>query len=190
MYANIHIYIYTYIYIDRGTAVRPAAAHSVLLVVSHRLGAPEAAVGAKSGFCGEEQTGVRFGYFCAFAPSPTASAGTHNHRAICDPYISPGFCRFQIRMTPQCTLHTLPAAQAAICQPNHLGAFLRGPANLCACCSTPGMGDGYECSQKSGPWPQRSGRGRPWHFEGCAQKGLGEEHTYPAATVRNLPPRT
>ena len=37
---------------DRGTAARPAAAHRALAVVSHRLGAPEVAVGAKSGSCG------------------------------------------------------------------------------------------------------------------------------------------
>ena len=34
---------------DRGTAARPAVAHSALAVVSHRLGASEVAVGAKSG---------------------------------------------------------------------------------------------------------------------------------------------
>ena len=55
---------------DRGTAARPAAARSGLAVVSHRLGAPEAAVGAKSGSCGEEQTELRCWHFCAVAPCP------------------------------------------------------------------------------------------------------------------------
>ena len=101
---------------DGGTAARPATACSALLRVRHRLGAPAPAVGAKSGSCGEEQTEVRFQYFCAVAPSPTASAGPHNQRATCDPYIPPGFCLFRISMLPWCTLHTLPAAKAAICR--------------------------------------------------------------------------
>jgi len=102
---------------DRGTAARPAAACSALTVVSHRLGAPEAAVGAESGSCGEEQTEVRCWYFGAVAPSPTASAGPHDRGATCDPYIFPGFCLFRISTPPQSTLYTLPAAKATICRP-------------------------------------------------------------------------
>jgi len=63
---------------DRGTAARPAAARSALAsqpspgrgLEPLANGAPEAAVGAKSG--GEEQTEVRCWYFCAATPSPTA----------------------------------------------------------------------------------------------------------------------
>jgi len=48
----------------------------------------------------------------------------------------------------RCQQPKLPFADPAAESP---GAFFRGPAKLCACCSTPGMGDGYKCSQKSGP---------------------------------------
>ena len=117
---------------DGGTAARPATACSALLRVRHRLGAPAPAVGAKSGSCREEQTEVRFQYFCAVAPSPTASAGPHNQRATCDPYIPPGFCLFRISMLPWCTLHTLPAAKAAICRPCRriCGCVLQGAGKI------------------------------------------------------------
>ena len=140
MYTYIYIYTYMYVYVaetnvlwrvianewrahrrysstDRGTAARLAAARSALAVVSHRLGAPEVAVGAKSGSCGEEQTEVRCRYFCAVAPSPTASACPHDRGATCDLYISPGSYLFRLSMPPQSTLHTLPAAKATICRP-------------------------------------------------------------------------
>ena len=156
MYTYIYIYTYMYVYIaetnvlwrvianerrahrrssgtDRGTAAHPAAARSGLAVVTHRLGAPEAAVGAKSGSCGEEQTEVRCWYFCAVAPSPRASAGPHDRGATCDTYVLPGFCLLRFSMPPQSTLHTLPAAKAAICRPCR---------RICGA---------YKCSQKSGP---------------------------------------
>ena len=149
IYIYIYIRIYMYIFLwrvianerrahrrcsgtHRGTAARPAAARSALAVVSHRLGALEAAVGAKRGSCGEEQTEVRCWYFCAVAPSPTASARPHDLGATCDPYISPVFCLFRISMLPQSTLHTLPAAKAAICRPCRriTGSVFQGAGKL------------------------------------------------------------
>ena len=155
---------------DRDTATRPATACSALLRVRHRLGAPAPAVGAKSGSCGEEQTEARCWYFCAVAPSPTASAGPHDRGATCDPYISPGFCLFRISTPPQSTLHTLPAAKASICRPaaESQCAFFREPANSCACCSKPGMGMAINAARNQ----DRSGKG-------LAVEGLANSRAVP-----------
>ena len=122
---------------DRGTAARPAAACSALTVVSHRLGAPEAAVGAESGSCGEEQTEVRCWYFGAVAPSAQAPMTAE---PLVTHIYSQGSVSLESARRPRarcirCQQQKQPFADPAA---ESLGAFFREPANLCACCSKPG----------------------------------------------------
>ena len=70
-----------------------------------------------------------------------------------------------------------PFANPAAESPN---SFLRGQANLCACCSTLGTGDGYDCSQKSGPWRQRPGRGGHLPFRGLCPRRTGRRAHVPS----------
>ena len=75
--------------------------------------------------------------------------------------------------------------------PNHRVRFSGRPVNLCACCTrlawvmAINAARNQDCSGKG-----LAEDGGPCKFEGCAQKGLGDQHAYPAATVSNLPLRT
>ena len=100
----------------------------------------------------------------------TARGAACNHSATCDLHIDATFCHGRLCAMVQATsVLDKPSSPLAKCVAIFVPAFCSGPANLGACCSKPGKGDGYRWSKESSAWRQKPALRWPCLVKGWEQ---------------------